>query len=808
MAIGADDIVVMINGNAVPLLAAINQATAGLNQLQNAADQTGAHAGGMGNVFSGILGTLGQFAEQIGHVIETMVLWRSLDFVTSMIQEWTSALFDLNNTMERTQTSWEYLFGTGNNATSQQMAQGLADWTKTASYSYPFTRQDMLGAINAAGMATNDPNLIKQYLPDIADIASTRTNFAGQPVTLQQAMYSLSMANEGQSRMLKYDLKINPEDLKKYGWDENAHDFSNLLQALDKYNKAHNLTGAAQTIATTTWFGEWSSFEDRIQNLQLLLGQGVFENLKGDLNQFTEWWDAHQTQINAIGTWLANDLAGGIRAVSGAARDFSFGAFWGDVMAVPGQKDPKTGKTVGAKEGTPDSTLGYMGAIAHGVGADALNLVEKLGQGLQKGGALEGIYNLMKGISEIANNPATKEYLGDLATIAGITVGSGLQALGWAIKQIGDGIAWMSKTPFMKQVLKDISDAMTDLGKSLGDLGKALPPGTVDLIGHLLFILGAGIVLAPLAMFLGLLKLLSWWAEGWAWGLGMVGRAFDWLGTTVHNILTPIGQFRDRIVEAITHNKTLQQIFGDVISIMRSGKEIFDAVTGAVGRFKDRVIEGIEKSALFRAVMQEVKEKLADARAEWDRITTAASNLREKFAEAADQIRTKILDLLSQARQWGQHLIQNLIDGITDKIGDLTQAVSNIANKIKGLLGHSVPREGPLKDELTWMPHMMQNLATGITANVPLVARASQTAASAVAAAWNGAGVSGSGGVALSGGSGPSVSYGDSSVTQHIYAPSTTEVQRLIATSVARTNQQSALAAMMPGGYMRYGNVG
>ncbi len=238
----------------------------------------------------------------VNHALEMATgigLYNMFDTLITKTRQFATEMFNLNATMERYQTSWAYLFGTGDNPKSNAMAQGMADWTKKESYFYPTTRQDMLAAINAAGMATNDPKLIEKYFPDIADITSTRTNALGQPVSMQQAMMSLVQANNGMSRMLKYDLKITPEDLQKYGWTDSG-DFANLLESLKKYNEAKHLKGAPRHIATSTYYGAKSSFEDRIQNFQLDTGQEVFKAIKGDLNEFTDWWDANQGKINQI----------------------------------------------------------------------------------------------------------------------------------------------------------------------------------------------------------------------------------------------------------------------------------------------------------------------------------------------------------------------------------------------------------------------------------------------------------------------------------------------------------------------------
>ena len=81
--------------------------------------------------------------------------------------------------------------------------------------------------------------------------------------------------------------------------------------------------------------------------------------------------------------------------------------------------------------------------------------------------------------------------------------------------------------------------------------------------------------------------------------------------------------------------------------------------------------------------------------------------------------------------KWGQDLSDNISDGMTSKkskIG-ITGAASAVAGWIKSILGHSVPEEGPLKDELTYMPDMIDNLVEGINKSRSKVKKATSEVA-------------------------------------------------------------------------------
>jgi len=70
-------------------------------------------------------------------------------------------------------------------------------------------------------------------------------------------------------------------------------------------------------------------------------------------------------------------------------------------------------------------------------------------------------------------------------------------------------------------------------------------------------------------------------------------------------------------------------------------------------------------------------------------------------------------------KKWGIDLSENISTGMTSQKSQnrITESAKSIAGWIKSIIGHSVPKEGPLKDELTYMPDMIDNLVKGIEKN-------------------------------------------------------------------------------------------
>ncbi len=80
-----------------------------------------------------------------------------------------------------------------------------------------------------------------------------------------------------------------------------------------------------------------------------------------------------------------------------------------------------------------------------------------------------------------------------------------------------------------------------------------------------------------------------------------------------------------------------------------------------------------------------------------------------------------ITSLPSQAFRWGQDFVNGIANGISNCIGNITSAVSNVAGTIKSWLHFSRPDVGPLHYYEQWMPDFMKGLASGIEKNRSLV---------------------------------------------------------------------------------------
>lgn len=136
------------------------------------------------------------------------------------------------------------------------------------------------------------------------------------------------------------------------------------------------------------------------------------------------------------------------------------------------------------------------------------------------------------------------------------------------------------------------------------------------------------------------------------------------------------------------------------------------------------VLKGIFQ--VFTAVLK------GDWQGAWDAIKstvqTAKDGILNIFGALKDGLFNTFHNIISAMKTWGSDMIDNLVSGIKDKIGAVTDAISGVADTIASYIHFSEPDVGALSNFHTYAPDMMREFAKGITDNADLIANAVNSA--------------------------------------------------------------------------------
>ena len=132
-------------------------------------------------------------------------------------------------------------------------------------------------------------------------------------------------------------------------------------------------------------------------------------------------------------------------------------------------------------------------------------------------------------------------------------------------------------------------------------------------------------------------------------------------------------------------------------------------IVAAIEPFVSFVINIVK--ALFAFLSGDTEGGLEALRTAWSSFKEFINNIWQAILSLLDGL---FGGLPSKALTWGKDMLQNFINGITEKIGALKEKITSIGDTIKEKLHFSKPDNGPLADSDTWMPDMMDLFTKGI----------------------------------------------------------------------------------------------
>lgn len=265
----------------------------------------------------------------------------------------------------------------------------------------------------------------------------------------------------------------------------------------------------------------------------------------------------------------------------------------------------------------------------------------------------------------------------------------------------------------------------------------------------------AGIIIVNLAIFIGVLKGVLMMIGPVASGLiKMLGGAFQVVAGIIRLVTGVVGGLVQFWVDLFTGK--FGKLKGDLLNI-------WNAITGGIGQilsglgniisgFFGGLFGGIKGflSGLVSGVIgffQNLFDRLVGHSIIPDMISSMVgvfAGLPGKALNAVLGLDAKLVGFFSglaqKALSWGANIISSLASGITSKLGAVTNAVGNVAGKIKGFLGFGSPtKEGPGSTADTWMPNLVAMMAAGLTGSTSKLQAAAAVAAGSIAVGLAGA---------------------------------------------------------------------
>ena len=169
---------------------------------------------------------------------------------------------------------------------------------------------------------------------------------------------------------------------------------------------------------------------------------------------------------------------------------------------------------------------------------------------------------------------------------------------------------------------------------------------------------------------------------------------------------------------------SLAQGLANHVSILLTGlKNTITNIWTAIKNTASSAWNGLKN--LVSSIASNLKQAAINAfKAMVSGIRSALSSLGSVVQSGFQSAISFITSLPGKALEWGKDFINGIADGIRSAIGNVINAVSDVADKIRSFLHFSVPDEGPLTDYESWMPDFMSGLAKGIEKSRGMVKKA------------------------------------------------------------------------------------
>lgn len=193
-----------------------------------------------------------------------------------------------------------------------------------------------------------------------------------------------------------------------------------------------------------------------------------------------------------------------------------------------------------------------------------------------------------------------------------------------------------------------------------------------------------------------------------------VQNAFDNLGTRSYKLYD--GEIKK--LTPLTQNE-----IGSVANTVNTDT----SVQNSTGMMAERVTSEFANNNKMSQKMQEEVSAIANVEKNDTSVGSGAARLAN---EASTNFNNNV-----NGHKWGSDLVENIVTGLSGSsaLGKIAGAAAKVAGIIASYLHHSVPDEGPLTDELKYMPDMIDNLSKTMLEASPKLEKATKDVSSIIA---------------------------------------------------------------------------
>ncbi len=586
----------------------------------------------------------------------------------------------------------------------------------------------------------------------------------GDPEKIAEALEKLAPAAQQVVREFERVLPI----LREVGKEIQQGFFGQLVGVVEQFGTQTlpRLQTRLETLAAVlgrsfAGFGDLVNASENVTTLQNLLV--TTSRITSDLGAaftalgqaFFNAIDAGLPSLETLSTRLADAITSFAGFIEGAIADGSFQAFLDDavatldeLLALGGAVGDLLGTLFG---GTDDAGRSFIGTLT-----DITKRMTEFFKSAEGQDALEDFGEIMAAVGIILGVVVNvvRDVI-DFVTLLDDIVNGALDAF----TAFGDGVveAWNAVTSAVSSGVDAVGSFFSDLGSDIADIWNdvvdtvstaidgivafvsSIPdrviafiesiPGAIAIAFNLLVdqVITA-IAVATAAVIVFFTDIPGQIAGAIQALIDLVTGSFDTAETTVTDTFTRIGDFIESVPERLAAAWTL----------------ITTQVTETFNTVKKFVIDTWEDILIFFSGLgPRIGEFFQQA-------TDAVVAKVTEMIEFVKGLRARILAALGNFGMLlynaGANIIQGLIDGISSKIGQLRDKISNAVQEIRDHLPFSPARKGPLSG--SGSPHIAgaviaEMIAAGLDAGTPLITQAAGRAANATTSPFGAIGQAG-----------------------------------------------------------------